>query len=72
MRSKSWTAEPEELFEGGDQVAVFVRSRARPRGASADIEIRVGNLFTLRDGLIVRLQTFPKREEALEAAGLEE
>jgi len=69
---ESSTAEPEELFEGGEHVAVFVKIRARPMESSAEIEALIGHLFTLRDGLIVRLQTFPKREKALEAAGLRE
>ncbi len=69
---ESSTAEPVELFEGGEYVAVFVRIRARPRRSSAEIEALIGHLFTLRDGRIVRLQTFPQREKALEAAGLSE
>jgi ketosteroid isomerase-like protein len=69
---ESATAEPVEMFEGGEHVAVFVRMRARPMGSSAEIGALIGHLFTLRDGLIVRLQTFPQREKALEAAGLSE
>lgn len=46
--------------------------RARPKESSAEIEALIGHLFALRDGLIVRLQTFPQREKALEAAGLSE
>jgi ketosteroid isomerase-like protein len=69
---ESWTAEPLELFESGEQVAVYLKMRARPQGSSAQIETLVGHLFTLRDGLIVRCQTFPRREDALEAAGLSE
>jgi len=69
---ESSTAEPVEVFEGGEHVAVFVKIRAQPKGSSAEIEALIGHLFTLRDGLIVRLQTFPQRETALEAAGLSE
>jgi ketosteroid isomerase-like protein len=70
---ESSTAEPVEVFEGGEHVAVFVKLRARPKESSAEIEaLMIGHLFTLRDGLIVRLQTFPQREKALEAAGLSE
>ncbi|HEY6654676.1 MAG TPA: nuclear transport factor 2 family protein [Solirubrobacterales bacterium] len=69
---ESSTAEPAEVFEGGEHVAVFVKLRARPKESSAEIEALIGHLFTLRDGLIVRLQTFPQREKALEAAGLSE
>ena len=69
---ESSTAEPVEVFDGGEHVAVFVKMRARPKGSSAEIEVLIGHLFTVRDGLIVRLETFPQREKALEAAGLSE
>jgi ketosteroid isomerase-like protein len=65
-------AEPEEFFEHGDQVAVVVRGRVRPKGSSAEIENRTGNLWTLRDGKVVSMRMFPKPETALEAAGLSE
>ena len=64
--------EPEEFFERGDQIVVFVRTRLRPTGSSAVVENRIGHLWTMRDGKAARLQVFPRREEALEAAGLSE
>jgi ketosteroid isomerase-like protein len=66
------SAEPEEFFERGDQVAVIVKTRMRPRGSSAEIERRTGVLWTIRDGMVVSVRIFPKPEEALEAAGLRE
>ena len=62
--------EPEEFIDAGDQIVVMLRIRARPSGAGAAIENRVGHLWTLRDGKAIRCETFPRREEALEAAGL--
>jgi ketosteroid isomerase-like protein len=64
--------EPEQFFARGDQVVAFVRARRRPRGSTAELEIRVGFLWTLREGKIVREQVFGEREKALEAAGLQE
>jgi len=58
---ESSTAEPVELFEVGARRGLR-KIRARPRESSAEIEALIGHLFTLRDGLIVRLQTFPQRE----------
>jgi len=69
---EAWSVEPEEFFEDGDQVAVVVRARMRPKGSSAEIENRTGNLWTLCHGKAVSMQIFPKPEEALEAAGLRE
>ena len=64
--------EPEEFFDRDDQIVVFVRFKARPSGSDAVIENRVGHLWAMREGKAVRCQTFPRREEALEAAGLSE
>jgi hypothetical protein len=44
----------------------------RPRGSSAEIELRNGHLWTIRDGMVVSMRMFAKPEEALEAAGIEE
>jgi ketosteroid isomerase-like protein len=64
--------EPDELFERGNQVVVFVSVRSRPKGGNVDMEVRNGHLWTIRDGTILSIKTFPAREEALEAAGLRE
>ena len=66
------TFEPEKFFDGGDQVVVFVRLRSRPQGSSAEMEVRNGHLWTIREGAIRSMKTFPVREEALEAAGLQD
>ena len=64
--------EPEEFRESGDQVVALVATRARPKGGSVDIVVRNGHLWTVRDGTICSLKTFPAPAKALEAAGLEE
>jgi ketosteroid isomerase-like protein len=68
----AWTVEPEEIFESGDQLVVFLKTRARPEGSSAEIEVRNGHLWTLKDGKVVSTRLFPEPEKALEAAGLRE
>jgi ketosteroid isomerase-like protein len=64
--------EPEEFFERGDQIVVFLLARFRPTGSSALVENRIGHLWTMREGKFARLAIYPRREEALEAAGLAE
>ena len=66
------TTEPVEFFESGDQLLVFIKTRARPKGSSAEVEFGTGHLWTIRDGTVVSLRIFPEREKALEAAGLSE
>jgi ketosteroid isomerase-like protein len=62
--------EPEEFFDRGDRIAVFVRVRSRPRGSAAVVDNRIGHLWTMRDGRAARLEIFPEREKALEALEL--
>jgi ketosteroid isomerase-like protein len=62
--------ELDDLIEKGDLILVLALVRSRPIGSSAVVENRVAHLWTTRGGQIVRLQIFPEREKALEAAGL--
>jgi len=64
--------EPEEFFDGDDRIVVFIRETARGRGRGVEVEIRIVHLVTMRGGKAVRLEYFPEREKALEAAGLSE
>ena len=66
------STEPVEFFESGDQLLVFIKTRARPKGSSAEVEFGTGHLWTIRDGTVVSLRMFPEREKALKAAGLRE
>ena len=60
---------PEDFADMGDRVLVTVRFRARGRGSGIAVGARFYDLFTLRDGKIVRMDQFSERSEALEAAG---
>ena len=64
--------EPQEFFERGDQMVVFFLMRSRPRGSSAVVEVRAGHLWTMREGKAARLEIFPERAKALDAAGRSE
>ena len=69
---RGWTLDPNELIDAGDSVIAIVHIR----GAGQHSGIALGDLmalsFTLRNGLIIRQQSFRSKEEALEAAGLSE
>jgi ketosteroid isomerase-like protein len=62
------SVEPEAFFEGNGQIVVFFLQRARPVGSTALVERRAAHLWTMRDGKATRLEIFPQREKALEAA----
>jgi ketosteroid isomerase-like protein len=66
------SVEPEAFFEGDGQIVVFFLQRARPLGSAAYVERRAAHLWTMRDGKAMSLEIFPRREKALEAAGLSE
>ena len=60
--------EPEVFFERGEHVAVTVRQRAHGEASGVEVEIRIGHLWTVRDGEIVRLEVFAARDDARKAA----
>jgi ketosteroid isomerase-like protein len=64
------TVEPLEFFEREDRIAVFVLVRSRPTGSTAAVENRVGHVWTVREGKLARLEMYPRREDAIEAAGV--
>ena len=63
---------PEEFVDSGDCVVVTVRLRGRGRGSGIEIGALFYDVYTVRDGKIVRMDQFTERAEALEAVGLAE
>jgi ketosteroid isomerase-like protein len=65
---------PEQFIDAGDrQVLVFSREGGRGKGSGAEVETHpTAHLWTLRDGLATRMQSYWEREDALKAAGLSE
>jgi ketosteroid isomerase-like protein len=58
---------PEDFADMGDRVVVTVRLRGRGRGSGVEIDALFFDVYTLRDGRIVRMDQFSERVEALEA-----
>jgi uncharacterized protein len=67
-----WSLVIEEVFDAGDQVVGVVRHHGKARHGGPDVEMRFAQVWTFRDGLIVRMEMYADRAEALEAAGLRE
>jgi ketosteroid isomerase-like protein len=61
--------EPQEFIDLGHAVVVVTIVHAVGRGSEVWTEMPETDVFWFRDGMIVRLQGFATREEALEAAG---
>jgi ketosteroid isomerase-like protein len=64
--------EIEQVFAGGDDVVVFVKVRSRPQGGGVDLVVRNGHWWTIREGVILAMESFPEPGRALKAAGLDE
>jgi ketosteroid isomerase-like protein len=65
-----YTVEPEEIVEVSDERVLAVEHwRVRGRGG-VEVDTQIIDLWKFRDGLIVRVDGFRDKAEALEAAGL--
>jgi uncharacterized protein len=62
--------QPERLVAKGDYVVAVVRLSRRIRDSTAEVELRVGHLWSIRDGKLARGQAFAEPEKAFEAGGL--
>jgi len=70
-----WAADYRPVVEevedlGGDQVFAVVGLHGQSKESGGRMDARFYDVFTVRDGLIVRLEEYATRAEALEAAGL--
>jgi ketosteroid isomerase-like protein len=65
--------EPKELIDAGnDRVVAVMSVTGRMKGSEAEVEMRLGVVYTVRNGLIVRGREYATRDQALQAAGLSE
>jgi ketosteroid isomerase-like protein len=62
----------EEFIDAGDRVLVTAYHRARGRTSGIEVDARFYEVYTLRDGKVVRVDEYVERAEALEAVGLRE
>jgi ketosteroid isomerase-like protein len=70
---ESFTLEPLEYIDAGDdKVVVVARLSARGKESGVAVERLDGMVWTIRDGMTVRLDYYGSRAEALEAVGLPE
>jgi ketosteroid isomerase-like protein len=64
--------EPEEIIDlGGDRVLGMFHATGRGKGSGIEVDVRGGDLLTIREGRVVGFTAYP-RAQALRAAGLRE
>jgi ketosteroid isomerase-like protein len=65
--------EYEEFIDAGDSVVAILSQRVCGRTSGLELEWNsYGQVWTIRDGKVVRVEFFPTRSDALEAVGLSE
>src|SRR3954452_3550724 len=70
VNQSGYTIEPVEMIDAGDKVVTVVQAGGKGPTSEIALEDRFAFVHTMRDGLIVREQAFPNREEAAAAAAL--
>ena len=67
-----WEMEVEDYIDAGERVVVIVNQRGRSKGSGIPVDMRFAQVWTLRDGVGIRMQMYASVDEALEAVGLSE
>lgn len=62
-------SEPEQFIDAGDRIVVFVHARVRAKESNDWQEVRLADVYTVRDGKIVAMRAFADRQEALRWVG---
>ena len=69
---KNYQPETKEFIEAGEDVIAVVHEKAGIADSDVMLERDVFQVWTLRDGLVVKWRVFERRTDALEAVGLSE
>jgi ketosteroid isomerase-like protein len=67
-----WHSEALRFICEGDRVVAPVHFQAKGGSSGAEVELDLGDVWTVRDGLIVGFEAYPTLGEALEAAEMRE
>jgi uncharacterized protein len=62
--------QPDQLIDRGESVVAVVRTRTRGKASGVELEQGSAHLWQLRDGKVVRFETFDQPAEALAASGI--
>ena len=69
---EEWTWRIEEAKDQGDLVATRTWLTGRGRESGMVLDMRIGQVWTFRDGRVTRYEAFSSWQQALAAAGMEE
>src|SRR5207248_2525173 len=60
----------DRVWDAGDAVVVALRLTAKGKETGIPVEQTSGQVWTIRDGLAIRVQSFVTVEQALQSAGV--
>jgi ketosteroid isomerase-like protein len=67
-----WQIEVDGLHDAGDRVVAVVRQRGQSKTTGMLVEMVFAQVWTVRDGMEVRMEMYADPADALKAVGLEE
>ncbi len=67
-----WRMEVEAIHDAGeDRVLVILRQHGRSRSTGVPVDMVLGQVYTIRDGIQTRMEMYSDPAEAMKALGLE-
>src|SRR3954470_10000999 len=64
-----WELEVDALYDAGDKVVAIMHQRGRSKASGMAVDMAFGQVFTIRDGKMARMEMYADPAEALEAVG---
>jgi ketosteroid isomerase-like protein len=65
-----WSIEPDEFIDAGNSVVIFIRMNTKGRGSGIEVQRQDALVYEIRTGMIVRIDYYNDRKQALDAVGL--
>jgi len=67
-------SEPERFIVAGDRIVVFVHARVRPKSSNNNEwqDVRLADVYTIKDGKAIQMRAFADRREALRWVGIKD
>jgi ketosteroid isomerase-like protein len=67
-----WELELQAIEDAGDKVVAVVRQRGRAKASGMALDMVFAQVWTIRDGRLIRMDMYSNPSDALRAAGLDE
>lgn len=66
------SSEPERFIAAGDRIVVFVHAHIRPVGSNEWQDVRLADVYTMRNGKAIQMRAFADRQQALHWVGIDD